>query len=68
MRSAAGRLRFTSRTAAGTRLGQQRYFDRRFEDAADAFLYLGHGGDAVPPTGTPYKTTKPISRNSNAAT
>jgi hypothetical protein len=33
----------------GTRLGQQRYFDRRFEDAADAFLYLGHGGDAVPP-------------------
>jgi len=33
----------------GTRLGQQRYFDRRFEDAADAFLYLGNGGDAVPP-------------------
>jgi len=25
------------------------YFDRRFEDAADAFVYRGHGGDAVPP-------------------
>ena len=33
----------------GTRLGQQKYFDRRFEDAAYAFLYLGHCGDAVSP-------------------